>query len=196
MIDILHFWKKWGFEIILGICILFILILGVYNYFSGNKGSFSKPEHLNIFKNIVNTKSNYTYKPISPQERSLGRPKESKGEMECRSILQQLFNRPFPSTRPNFLRNPVTGGNFNLEIDCYNDELKLGVEYNGIQHYQYTPYFHKSQEHFMNQKYRDDLKRRLCRDNGVVLIEVPYNVKLTDIKLFIIKSCQKYGYLT
>ena len=192
MIYILNFWKKWGFEIILGLCVLFILILGVYNHFIGKKGTFAKPGQLNLYKNLINNKSNYTYKPASPKDH----PKESKGEMECRRVLQQLFNRPFPSTRPNFLRNPVTGGNFNLEIDCYNEELKLGIEYNGIQHYQYTPYFHKNQEHFMNQKYRDDLKRRLCRDNGIVLIEVPYNVKLADIKLFIFTSCQKHGYLT
>ena len=53
---------------------------------------------------------------------------------------------------------PVTGGNFNLELDCFNKELRIGLEYNGVQHYKYVPYFHKNKEAFLNQKYRDDMK--------------------------------------
>ncbi len=36
--------------------------------------------------------------------------------------------------------------NFNLEIDCYSPKLKLGVEYNGAQHYKFIPHFHKNKE--------------------------------------------------
>jgi hypothetical protein len=70
--------------------------------------------------------------------------------------------------------NPVTGSQFNLELDCFNESLKLAVEYNGAQHYQFIPFFHKNQEAFYNQKYRDELKRMRCREMGITLIEVPH----------------------
>ena len=104
-----------------------------------------------------------------------------------------MFKRKFDKDRPNFLRNPVTGGDFNLELDCFDPELKIAVEYNGIQHYEYIPFFHKNKEAFLNQKYRDDMKRRICRENGIVLIEVPYTTKLEDIKGFIEKELKRNG---
>lgn len=111
---------------------------------------------------------------------------ESKGEAECRRVLETLFKEPFPSARPDFLSNPVTG--VNLELDCYNKDLQLAVEYNGIQHYEYTPRFHKNKEAFMNQKYRDELKRQMCELHGVNLIEVPNMLKIVDIEAFIVKE--------
>lgn len=66
---------------------------------------------------------------------------ESKGENISTYVLEKIFKKPFLNCRPNFLNNDVTGRN--LEIDCYNDELQLGVEYSGIQHYIYTEYFTK-----------------------------------------------------
>ena len=110
---------------------------------------------------------------------------DSKGEIECKRVLESIFNKPFNKVRPDFLRNQVTGNTNNLEIDCYNDELKLGLEYNGRQHYEFVPYFHRNKETFYNQKYRDELKRIKCRDNGIMLIEVPYNIKIQDIERFI-----------
>ena len=60
------------------------------------------------------------------------------------------------------------------------------------QHYEYVPYFHKNKEAFYNQKYRDELKKRMCKDNGIVLIEVPYTVKEQDIEDFLTKQIRKY----
>jgi hypothetical protein len=176
-------WDNYGFEIIISLCLIFLVLFGIINKLTGNKGTFSTRK--NILRTIPRT-------PVNTNSRG---PRESKGEAECRRVLELLFQKPFKSQRPDFLRNPVTGGNFNLELDCYNDNMKLAVEYNGVQHYKYSPYFHKSNEHFMNQKYRDDMKRRICKEHGVTLIEVPYTVKLHDIKDFIVKECMKHGYL-
>ena len=101
--------------------------------------------------------------------------------------MEKLFNKKFYKIRPDFLRNNITGGN-NLEIDCYNDSLKLGVEYNGRQHYDFVPFFHKNKETFYNQKYRDDMKRRLCKENNITLIEVPYTIKIKDIEKYIYRT--------
>ena len=107
--------------------------------------------------------------------------------------LEKIFKKRFDKERPDFLKNPVTK-NFNLEIDCFNRELNLGVEVNGIQHYKYVPYFHKNFEAFRNQQYRDELKRRMCKDEGIILIEVPYTVKIKDLDSFLIDELRKNGF--
>lgn len=114
----------------------------------------------------------------------------SSGEKACKTFLESVFKRPFVKDRPDFLRNNITG--VNLELDCFNKDLGLAVEYNGQQHYRYTPFFHKNKEAFHNQMYRDETKRRLCREHGVVLIEVPYHVR--DIETFLTRQIEeKYG---
>ena len=180
-------WQNKGFEITLCLSIAFILIFGLYHFIMGKKGTYSKS---NYYHNLPSK----SYNSPTQQYKSRNAPIESKGEGECRKVLQSIFRKPFTSQRPDFLRNPVTGGNFNLELDCYNEELQLAVEYNGIQHYKYVPYFHRNNDHFMTQKYRDDMKRRICKENNINLIEVPYTVKIGDIRQFIIDNCKKLGY--
>ena len=180
-------WKDYGFEIILGFCIVFIILFGIYQKISGGKGTWTiKQNFKQHFRNnyLHNYYNNYSNNYLTPKF-TRQPPRESKGETECRRVLQFLFKKNFDKHRPDFLRNPVTGGDFNLELDCYDPELKIAVEYNGIQHYQYIPFFHKNKEAFLNQKYRDDMKRRICRENGILLIEVPHTIKIEHIKEFI-----------
>jgi hypothetical protein len=176
-------WSDWGFEIVVIMSIFTIIVTALFRI--GKKGSWSQSYH---FEN-----SNHETPVLRPSQSSTVR--ESKGEAECRRVLQKLLNKPFVSVRPDFLRNPVTGGVHNLEIDCYNKDLKLGVEYNGVQHYQYKPFFHKNKETFRNQMYRDEMKRVKCRENNVRLIEVPYTVKLENIEYYLSRELQKYGYI-
>ena len=53
--------------------------------------------------------------------------------------------------------------------DIFNDELQLGIEYNGRQHYEFTPYFHKNEQAFLDQKYRDELKYKRCKENWKIV---------------------------
>lgn len=109
---------------------------------------------------------------------------ESKGEQICKKTMQLIYGVPFNSCRPNWLKNPAT--HRNLEIDCFNEDLMIGVEYNGIQHYQWTPQISGSYSNFRSQVYRDELKKTLCHEKGVHLIVVPYNVDLSLIPLYIV----------
>lgn len=188
---LINFLEKYGFELLLSACMIFILLGALWNTLLGKKGTYAPNKYTinNLHQQF--SKSNNKPRPNYDRDISEGK-KESKGEAECRRVLQKIFGRPFLSQRPDFLRNPVTGGEFNLELDCYDPELKLAVEYNGIQHYKYVPYFHRNHEHFINQKYRDDMKRRMCKDNGIILIEVPYTIKIPDIEQYIINACKKY----
>lgn len=158
--------------------VVVLILLSLYNWWNGNKGTWSKDN---------------TYIPLNiPKPVKKSSSGGSKGESICRQFLENYFDKPFPNCRPDFLRNPVTGGKHNLELDCFNKELKLAVEYHGAQHYKFIPFFHKSKEAFYNQKYRDELTKRGCKDHGVVLIEVPYTVAHDKIPSYLRSQLQKY----
>lgn len=181
-----NFWNNNGFEIILGLCLAFFIIYGFYRFVTKEKGKWDNIKDIRNYSN--SSPPTYIQNKKKP-------PKESKGEIECKRILEKIFNKSFNKIRPNFLNNPVTGGEFNLEIDCYNSDLRLGIEYSGRQHYEFIPFFHKNKEAFYNQKYRDELKRRMCKDNNINLIEVPYSVKIENIENYLVNELRKHGYL-
>jgi len=108
----------------------------------------------------------------------------SKGERICRETLEKIYDVPFINVRPDWLINPET--NRKLELDCYNKDLKIAVEYNGIQHYKWPNFTQQTYESFINQVRRDELKYKLCNKYGVYLIVVPYNVSFSKIPDFII----------
>lgn len=109
---------------------------------------------------------------------------ESRGERQCRLVMEMMYNKPFPKMRPHFLRNPETGRL--LELDCFCEELRLAVEYNGLQHYVWPNYTNQSHKDFIKQCRRDQLKVDLCDLNDVYLITVPYNVPIEEIENYII----------
>jgi len=163
-------------KIIFIISIVILVVLFFYNIIMGNKGSYMDHSKL-----ILNTAVHEIGYPLKGSFKRKSR--ESAGEAECRRVIENLTGKSFPKKRPDFLRNEITRSN--LEIDCYCDELKLGIEYNGPQHYYYNPHFHASKDAFYNSKYRDELKARLCAKNGVKLIVVPYTVDINDIEDYI-----------
>jgi hypothetical protein len=105
-------------------------------------------------------------------------------EAECRHILSEIYGKKFISARPNWLKNPETGSL--LELDCYNEELKIAAEYNGIQHYVYPNNHHKTYDEFVSQLRRDQFKLKRCDQMGVYLITIPYTVPKDQIKNYII----------
>ena len=203
---ITSYWKKWGYLTLVGLAIATILVLALFRI--GKKGSYTDLDTFKIPLSVIMKKSvkgRKTYRDfmsVLDSNRSVGNkrgaPRQSKGEVECRRVLEKYFSKPFPSVRPNFLMNPVTSdegyGQNNLEIDCYNDSLKLGVEYNGVQHYKYVPYFHRNKEAFRNQKYRDYMKHEICKKNGVTLIDVPYTVKISNIENYLVEKLKALNF--
>lgn len=107
----------------------------------------------------------------------------SRGERICREAMEEIYGMPFISVRPEWLTNPETGQK--LELDCYNDQLKIGIEYNGEQHYNWPNFTNQSKEEFINQVRRDMLKIELCQLFNVYLISVPYHIAHDDIFKFI-----------
>ena len=101
-------------------------------------------------------------------------------------ITQYFKDYKFEKIRPVWLKN-TTG--WNLELDCYCEQLKLAFEYNGMQHYHYTKFFHNNDiNKFYYQQEKDKLKKKLCEENSVYLIIIPYQYNIYNIK-------KMYGYI-
>lgn len=118
------------------------------------------------------------------KKRKIGTRLKSVGERICCETMEKIYGVPFVTVRPNWLANPETG--HNLELDCYNDDLKIAVEYNGIQHYEWPNFTPMTYEEFIDQHRRDRYKKETCDRYGVYLITVPYTVSHNDIPSFII----------
>ena len=96
-------------------------------------------------------------------------------EEKCRHIIEQMTGLQFPSNRV------VLGGR--LEIDLYNTDLKVGIEYNGIQHYKFVKGWHKTLEGLLQGQKRDEIKRNRCKTLGIDLHIVSYKDSQSDEKL-------------
>jgi hypothetical protein len=107
----------------------------------------------------------------------------SRGEKICRDTMEKIYGVPFKNTRPSWLKNDTTGRN--LELDCYNEKLKMAVEYQGIFHTKFPNFFHKTLNEFKEVQRRDKLKIKICKQEGVHLIVVPHNVPFDLIPTYI-----------
>ena len=154
-------WKKHCFTITFygSIIVLFL----IYFFYNGEVGTFT-------------TNFNFLRKKRTSCKK--------KHENECRHILESIYYPyKFPSIRPEFLKNPVTGRN--LEIDCYNDYLKIGLEYQGRQHREFCPYFHKTHEEFEYQLEKDKYKKQVCEKMGIKMIYIPDTIKYENLEYYI-----------
>ena len=95
----------------------------------------------------------------------------------------------FVMVRPMWLRNPRTGRL--CELDFYCDELRLGVEIQGMQHSVFPNSWCKSRHEWEELIYRDKLKQHLCQQAGVTLIHVPFTVTANRVEQFIRDEIQR-----
>lgn len=117
---------------------------------------------------------------------------QSKGEKRCRFILEKILNKPFPKTREVVI---IDGKK--LELDMYNAELSLALEYNGIQHYvEHEKHFHKGGG-FEEQLVRDIAKYEFCESNGINLIVVKYELlRFEEVASYIVDKLVELGYIS
>lgn len=112
--------------------------------------------------------------------------KRFKTEAKVKFALENYFEgKKFPKKS-----KIKTNFGFDLELDGYNQELNIAFEYNGIQHYKYTPNFHRNGiSDFENQKVRDQKKIEYCKLKNIHLIIIPYTaISNSEIADFIINA--------
>lgn len=179
--------------------VIFIICICIYLYFKYSKRvvkihNYNKPltqQYLDEYRRglpYIRTLETEE-QPTKPKKQKAPK-QEWKNEARCRDIVEKLFNKKFVSIRPEFLKNPVTGKN--LELDCYCEELKLAFEIDGVQHSKYTPHFHRQGvEEFLYQIKKDDFKTKKCKLEGVDLIRIPHYIAPDSLEDYIKKEVLK-----
>jgi len=106
-------------------------------------------------------------------------------ESICRKFFETIFSSKFRKIRPQWL---MGDHGVPLELDGYCSDLKLAFEYQGRQHYEYIPLYHKYRS-LSELKKMDSRKRKICKERKITLIEIPYTVKYEVMGDYIIRKC-------
>ena len=75
-----------------------------------------------------------------------------------------------------------------LPFDFFLPDYNVCIEYQGIQHYEPVEWFYDTENTFEERQKRDQIKREYCKDNGILLIEIPYFYNNEKIKNTIINT--------
>ena len=113
--------------------------------------------------------------------------------MQAKKILEKIYGVTFNKVRPNWLKNPETDRN--LELDLFNENIiidgtkySIACEYSGSQHFIYPNGFHKNEQDFKNQLRRDIYKLEMCNLNDVFLLTIPYYISLDNMEAYILEN--------
>lgn len=101
--------------------------------------------------------------------------KRSKYHLRARAILKELFNSYRILEEVKLPGSTLRHRKSVLYLDFYIPNLNLAVEVHGQQHYEYSPFFHKSKADFLKSKARDEDKIEWCELNDIKLITLKYS---------------------
>ena len=119
-------------------------------------------------------------------------PRCSAGRSErlCAAVLEYVVGREFRKSRPKWLLNER--GN-PMEVDGYCEKLGMAFEFHGEQHFDDVPFFHRSGKSIERQRQIDARKRRICRQRGVALLEIPISVPPERLQAYITEKIESAG---
>lgn len=141
----------------------------------GEKYDYSESKYLGSNEKVViicRIHGKFRQTPSCHYLNDCPRCSSGKSEERCREIFCSIMNVPFPNSRPKWLQK--------LTLDGYNEDLKLAFEYQGVQHEKIMWYDYDDEKYLIERKERDSRKRELCKENGVVLIEIPFQYTHRD----------------
>lgn len=90
----------------------------------------------------------------------------SQQHLRARAILKELFGLN------QILEEVSLPGTNKLTADFFIPDLKMIIEVNGQQHYEYVRHFHRDQKGFQASIQRDNNKKTWCELNQITLIEL------------------------
>lgn len=92
-------------------------------------------------------------------------------QTSVRMCVETLFHKQFPANK-----NLIMGKNGRyVELDLFNDDLKLGGEYHDREHFDANSFFNRDEPgKFETKKMNDELKIKECAAMGIGLFIVPY----------------------
>ena len=129
---------------------------------------------------------------ITEIQTELGIKKEWWGEKTIKDILEGMeFNGVVNKHKYKECKNSLTCRQYEFDIYLpYNENNvkinknipKTGIifEYDGVQHFRFNPYFHKTEEKFDSQIHSDKEKNLFCKNNNIKLVRIPYTSKTKE----------------
>ena len=99
---------------------------------------------------------------------NFGNNKISNGEKKISSLL---FDRKILFEKEKTFSDLKQG---KLKFDFYLPKTNTIIEFDGKQHFMYTPYFHKNRHEFLHYKENDRRKNAYCLSHKIKLYRIPY----------------------
>jgi hypothetical protein len=100
--------------------------------------------------------------------------KRSKYHIRARKLLKELFHSYRILEEVKLPGSTELHRKSVLYLDFYVPSITLAVEVHGQQHYEFSPFFHRSRADFLKAKARDEDKITWCELNGITLITLKY----------------------
>lgn len=101
----------------------------------------------------------------------------SKSEANVIKHLEAITGAKFPTVYPAWL---VSNGS-PMELDGYNDKLKIGLEFSGPLHTKWSPQTEDYYKYY-DRIVKDRMKRRICKAHGVYLIVIDMSLPVDKQK--------------
>ena len=90
----------------------------------------------------------------------------------CNMLKEIGYEKP----RSNkYTKEEVSINKAKLRYDFYIPSKNTIIEFNGIQHYEYTKYFHKSVERYEYQKFKDKIKQKYAESLNIKYVIIKYS---------------------
>lgn len=194
----MKFLYKFFFKIEVLVCLI-IFSFCVYLYCKFKKKEFNLERFLETIINDVVPLQDINSKLDTSAPDASGNKKVFIHEEKCRDVLEKIFNVSFPKVRPEWLVNPATGRNLELDGFCPYIITPIGMglaferdgEFHSIKDHPFN-YNQKGQNTYLDQSYRDNMKTAICMQRKIVLIRIPHTIKMDDIESFIRNKLELY----
>lgn len=119
-------------------------------------------------------------------------PRRTRSEANVIRIFERLTGKRFNTVHPKWLTSKKSG--HSLELDGYNEELKIAVEFSGPLHTKWYPN-EEPYERYFERILRDRYKLERCKEMGVSLIVVDMRVPLHHLTEYVRSRLYDVGYL-
>lgn len=101
--------------------------------------------------------------------------KRSKYHIKARHLLKEIFHSYRILEEVKLPGSTELHRKSVLYLDFYIPSIKLAIEVHGEQHYEYSPFFHKTKADFLKGKARDEDKIAWCELNDINIIILKYS---------------------
>jgi len=136
-------------------------------------GEYTYQDIVEYFNNVY-TKNQILYhlKNKYPEAKKKIKRESSSGNVKIKNLLKKIF--PHATIEEEYHVGQQ------LRLDLYiGKPYYIAFEYDGIQHFKYTPGLHKTEKDFEKSLKRDKEKELLCKKRGISLIRIKYSDTLT-----------------